>query len=134
MIKINIRYSHPEDDVLEIGFYRGEMLLHNVFCNIEGLSDDDMLEIKHEACAKFCACFPEIPLKDVLKGFESVDTQMYQFYKDTFNPRGAGRKRGKKIGKIKPTTVCFHRRVTTEEKEYLEKCLDDFRNKKKGLV
>ena len=48
--------------------------------------------------------------------------------------RGGGRKKGVKIGKTKPETTNFHRRVTIEEKEYLEQCLEDFRNKKKGLV
>ena len=46
--------------------------------------------------------------------------------------RGGGRKKGVKIGKLKPDMINFHRRVTPEEKEYLEKCLADFRNKKEG--
>ena len=31
--------------------------------------------------------------------------------------RGGGRKKGVKIGKIKPETVVFYKRVTPEEKE-----------------
>lgn len=40
--------------------------------------------------------------------------------------RGGGRKKGVKI---KPETIVFYKRVTPQEKEYLEKCLNDFRNK-----
>lgn len=132
-LSICIRYSTSEDNILEIGFYRGEALLYNVFYNLEGLSEDDLIELKKEACAKFCSVFPEILLKDVMKGFNGVDDKMYQLYKDTFNPKGAGRKAGKKIGRIKPPTVSFHRNVTPEEKEFLEKALKEFRQQKRGL-
>lgn len=48
------------------------------------------------------------------------------------NTRGGWRNGGRKKGvKIKPETVTFYRRVTPEEREYLEKCLQDFRNKNK---
>ena len=132
-LSICIRYSTPEDNILEIGFYRGEALLYNVFYNLEGLSEDELIELKKEACAKFCSVFPEISLKDVMKGFNGVDDKMYQLYKETFNPKGAGRKAGKKIGRIKPPTVSFHRNVTPEEKEFLEKALKEFRQQKRGL-
>lgn len=36
---------------------------------------------------------------------------------------------GRPLGSTKEPTVNFHRRVTPEEKEYLEKCLEDYRNK-----
>ena len=39
---------------------------------------------------------------------------------------GAGRPKGS----TKEPTVVFYRRLSPEEKEYLEKCLEDFRNKK----
>lgn len=45
-LSICIRYSTPEDNVLEIGFYRGEALLYNVFYNVEGLSEDDLIKLK----------------------------------------------------------------------------------------
>lgn len=55
MVNITIRYSTPEDDVLEIGFYRGEALLYNVFYNLEGLSEDDLIELKKNMCkVLFC--------------------------------------------------------------------------------
>lgn len=44
---------------------------------------------------------------------------------------GAGRKKGVKIGKIKPETVCFHRRVTPDEREFLIKALEEYRLKNK---
>lgn len=68
-----------------------------------------------------------------MKGFNGVDDKMYQLYKETFNPKGGGRKAGKKIGKIKPETVVFFRRVTLEEKEFLEKALKEYRQQKRGL-
>ena len=43
--------------------------------------------------------------------------------------RGGGRKKGVKIGKISDRTETFAKRITPEEKEYLLKCLEDFRNK-----
>lgn len=46
------------------------------------------------------------------------------------NPRGAGRKKGVKIGKIKPETVVFYKRVTPDAKIYLEQCYQDYLNKK----
>jgi hypothetical protein len=44
--------------------------------------------------------------------------------------RGGGRKKGVKIGRIKPETVSFHRNVTPDEKEFLEKCLAEYRANK----
>lgn len=43
--------------------------------------------------------------------------------------RGGGRKKGVKIGKISDRTEIFTKRITPEEKEYLLKCLEEFRNK-----
>lgn len=43
--------------------------------------------------------------------------------------RNGGRKKGKKVGPIKAPTVDFHRRVTPEEKELLEKYLLEIRKK-----
>lgn len=129
-MKISINYSNPEKNVLEIGFYRGETLLHNVFYDVEGLSEADLIELKKEAVAKFCACFPDIPLKSVMKGFSEVDPLMQKLYSETFNPKGAGRKTGKKIGKIKPETVVFYCRVTPEQKEILKKTLNELKKKK----
>lgn len=43
--------------------------------------------------------------------------------------RGGGRKKGVKIGKISDRTEIFTKRITPEEKEYLLRCLEDFRNK-----
>lgn len=128
-MKIAVRYYNSEDNVLEIRFLRGKTLLYNIFYNVAGLSDEELLELKKEAVAKFCTVFPDISKKDVMKGFGAVDQLMYQLYKETFDTRGgarpnAGRKKGVKI---KPATVVFARRVTPEEKEYLTKCLDEFR-------
>lgn len=132
-LRIKVEFNHIDDDgdkVLEIRFLRGETLLHNVFYDVNGLSDDTIVELKHEAIAKFCELFPEISAKDIMKGFDGVDEKMYQLYRETFNPRGAGRKKGKKIGKIKPPTVSFNRRVTQEEKEFLDECLKKYRESK----
>ena len=128
-MRVSVKYTTPDADVLEIGFYRGETLLHNMFYDIEDLNEEDLLELKKEAVAKFCACFPEIPLKSVMKGFSEVDPMMQKMYAETFNPKGAGRKTGKKIGKIKPETVVFYRRVTPEQKEILEKTLNELKEK-----
>ncbi len=40
---------------------------------------------------------------------------------------GAGRKKGVLIGPIKPATTRFNKRITFEEKEFLERCLDEYR-------
>lgn len=95
-LKISVRYSSPEPGVLEIGFYRGETLLHNIFYNIEGFDEDELLELKKEAVAMFSSCFPDVPSKEILKGFDGVDPLMYDLYKKTFNPKGAGNKKGSK--------------------------------------
>lgn len=129
-MKITVRYNSPEPDVLEIDFFRGETLLHNVFYDIEGLDDNDLFELKKEAIAKFLTVFPEIPKKDIMKGFAAVDPQIEKLYKETFNPRNAGRKAGIKIGKIKPQTVSFHRRVTSDEYKFLDEQLKKYKKKK----
>lgn len=50
------------------------------------------------------------------------------------NTRGGWRNGGRKKGvKLKPETVVFYKRVTPEEKEFLENCLADFRNRNKSL-
>lgn len=132
-MKINIECNEPETNVLEICFYRGRTLLHNVFYDIEGLNDEEILALKRESVAKFCSVFPEISAKDVMKGFGAVDEKMYKLYKETFDNRGgartnAGRKPGVKIGKIKPETIVYYRRVTKEEAEFLDKQLEIFKN------
>lgn len=128
-MKITVIYNSPQPDVLEIDFFRGETLLHNVFYDIEGLDEAELLELKKEAAAKFAAVFPEISKKDIMKGFAAVDPLMQKLYQEAFNPRNAGRKTGVKIGKIKPETVSFHRRVTPKEYKFLEKKLKEFRKK-----
>lgn len=133
MNSINIKYSYSNDDILTIKFYNDNKFIHQELCNVEGLSEDELIELKKEACAKFCSVFPDISLKDVMKGFNGADEKMYQLYKETFNPKGAGRKAGKKIGRIKPPTVSFHRNVTPEEKEFLENALKEYRQQKRGL-
>lgn len=129
-MKIEIRYNHPEEDILEIDFYRGETLLHNVFYDIEGLNEDELRELKLEAIAKFSTVFPNIAKKDIMKGFSAVDKQIEKLYQETFNPRNAGRKKGVKIGKIKPETVTYYRRVTPDEKDFLDKKLEEYRQQK----
>ncbi len=131
-MKITIEYNYPEEDVLEIDFYRGKTLLHNIFYDINGLNNNELFELKKEAVAKFCTVFPEISAKDVMKGFSAVDEKMHNLYKETFDLRGgaregSGRKKGIKIGKIKPETVVFYKRVSLEEKDFLEKALDKYR-------
>ena len=42
--------------------------------------------------------------------------------------RGGGRKKGVKIGRFSERTETFTKRITSEEKEYLLKCLEEFRN------
>lgn len=134
-MKINIVYNtnNEEPEILEIQFLRGNTLLHNVFYDISDLNPQEVSALKVEAIAKFCSCFPEIPKRDVIKGFSSVDPQMYNLYKKTFETRGgarinAGRKKGKKIGKIKAETTLFSRRVTKEEYTLLDEYLNKLRN------
>lgn len=126
-MRIKVQYSEPEANVLEISFYRGEILLHNVFYDISGSNENELIELKKEAISKFGSVFPEIPAKSIMKGFAEVDPLMEELYRQTFNKRNAGRKAGVKIGKIKPETVVFARRVTKEEKKMLEKALEKFR-------
>lgn len=83
-MKIFVRYNTPEIGILKIGFYRNETLLHNVFYDIEGLSEDEIFELKKEAIAKFGAVFPEISKKDIMKGFAGVDKKIEKLYFETF--------------------------------------------------
>lgn len=86
-IPIRIEYNNfMEDDehLLEIRFLRGNTLLHNVFYNIDGLSEKDIEELKAEAVAKFVSVFPEISFEDIMKGFDVVDNKIQQMYKETF--------------------------------------------------
>ena len=46
--------------------------------------------------------------------------------------RGGGRPAGTKTGSKTERTETFTKRITPEEKEYLEKCLIEFRQKNKG--
>ncbi len=51
-ISIRIEYNTFEEDdekILEIRFLRGNVLLHNVFYNIDGLSEDEQDKLKAEA-------------------------------------------------------------------------------------
>ena len=86
-MKIFVRYNTPENGILEIGFYRNETLLHNVFYDIEGLSEDEVFELKKEAMAKFGAVFPEISKKDIMKGFAGVDKKIEKLYFETFKEK-----------------------------------------------
>lgn len=83
-MKISVRYNTPENGILEIGFYRNETLLHNVFYDIEGLDEDEIFELKKEAIAKFGAVFPEISNKDIMKGFAGVDEKIEKLYFEAF--------------------------------------------------
>jgi len=54
-----------------------------------------------------------------------------EYTKGSGTGRGGWRGGGRPTGTTKTPTVVFYRRVTIEEKEYLEKCLEEFRNKNK---
>lgn len=97
-MKISVRYNTLENGILEIGFYRNETLLHNVFYDIEGLNEDEIFELKKEAIAKFGAVFPEISKKDIMKGFAGVDEKIEKLYFETFekNEEIKMNKRGRK--------------------------------------
>ena len=86
-ISIRIEYNTFEEDdeqILEIRFLRGNVLLHNVFYIIDGLSEDELDELKVEAVAKFLSVFPEISFEDIMKGFDGVDSKIQQLYKEAF--------------------------------------------------
>ena len=86
-IPIRIEYNTFEEDdekILEIRFLRGNVLLHNVFYNIDGLSEDEQDKLKVEAVAKLMSVFPEISFEDIMKGFDGVDSKIQQLYKETF--------------------------------------------------
>ena len=44
--------------------------------------------------------------------------------------RGGGRKKGVKIGKSSDKTETFNKRLTLDEKIYLSKCLEEYRQNK----
>ncbi len=88
-VKIKIEYNEFEEDgekVLEIRFLRGgaDNLIHNVFYNIEGLSDQEITELKKEAVAKFSSVFPELSFEEIMKGFDACDPKLRKMYKETF--------------------------------------------------
>lgn len=86
-MKISVKYNTPENGILEIGFYRNETLLHNVFYDIEGLDEGEIFELKKEAITKFGAVFPEISKKDIMKGFAGVDKKIEKLYFETFEKK-----------------------------------------------
>ena len=133
---IKIEYNVPEADVLEIRFIRGKNIIHNIFYDISGLADTDVLELKKEAVAKFCAVFPDIPLKSVLQGFKAVDPSMTE-YKQTFPHggwRGGGRPKGAKGTKKNEKTEALNQRITLEEKEILIKILKSLRSGEQNIA
>ena len=86
-IKINIKYNRFEEygeQIIEVRFLRGETLLHNVFYNIDGLSENEIDELKVEAVAKFSAVFPELSFEDIMRGFDITDTKIQQLYLENF--------------------------------------------------
>ena len=129
---IKIEYALPEEDVLKIRFMQRRNELYNVSYNISGLTNAEVLELKKEAAAKFCAVFPDVPLKSVLQGFKAVDPLMQEYYKQTF-PHGGSRGGGRPFGTLRSNKKArFTKAISEEEKIYLEKCLEDFRKKNKG--
>ena len=121
---IKIEYTLSETE-LEIRFKYRRNELYKVSYNISGLADLEVLELKKEAAAKFCAMFPDIPLKSVLQGFKAVDPSMTEYYKQTF-PHGGWRGGGRPKGTNK--TEALNQRITLEEKEILIKILKSLRS------
>lgn len=76
---------------------------------------------------------PRYTQKEVLKEWAKIDEQMKEYYK-TFDNRGGVRKgAGRKIGSLQKTpksrkTEYLGLCLTPEEKEYLKKCLEEYRN------
>ena len=126
---IKIEYVLPKEDVLEIHFKHRRNELYNVSYNVSGLSEAEVLELKKEAAAKFCAVFPDVPLKSVLQGFKAVDPLMQEYYKQTF-PNGGWRGGGRPKGTNK--TESLNQRLTPDEKEFLLLQLKNYRQKKGG--
>ena len=136
-MKIKIEYAMPEADVLEIYFKHRRDELYNVSYNISGLSDAEVLELKKEAAAKFCAVFPDVSLKSVLQGFKAVDPLMHGYYKQMFPNggwRGGGRPKGAKGKKKTKKTEALNQRITLEEKEILTKILKLLRSGERSIA
>ena len=116
MTRIKIEYDMPKADVLKIRFKYRRNELYNVSYNISGLADAEVLKLKKEAADKFCAMFPDVPLKDVLQGFKAADPLMQEYYKQTF-PHGGWRGGGRPKGTDKTETL--NQRLTPDEKKFL---------------
>ena len=128
MIKIKIEYKKIDDKSLEIRFLRGNKLIHNVFYDVSGLNEDEILELKKETAHKFCAMFPDIPLKAVLQGFKAVDPLMREYYRQMF-PHGGSRGGGRPAGNPHPErNIYFYKKVTANEKKFLSEMLKKYRS------
>ena len=136
-MQIKIRYETISDNELKIRFMHRRDELYNVSYNISGLSDAEVLELKKEAAAKFCAVFPDVPLKSVLQGFKAVDPLMQGYYKQMFPNggwRGGGRPKGAKGTKQTKKTEALNQRITLEEKEILIKILKSLRSGEQNIA
>lgn len=68
--------------------------------------------------------------KEIIKAWGEVDSRFKELYK-TLYPWGGWRKGGRPQGSKTNKTETFKKRITPDELEFLEKCLSEYRAKKK---
>jgi hypothetical protein len=108
------------ETILEVRFLRGETLLHNVFYLIDGLSKEELIDLKKEALSKFATVFPEISAKDIMLGFEACEPKIQALYEHYFSGRGGHRKNsGRPKGSKKPEAEKVKpRKISLTDDEY----------------
>lgn len=68
-IKMTSRiFIEDDEQIIEFIFKRGDIVVWNVFYNIDGLSEDDLRDLQIEVMAKFLAAMPEVSAEDILAG------------------------------------------------------------------
>lgn len=115
-----------EELLIKITYRRKELCSEKIIT--DGMSLNEVTEAKKQIISTFCKQHEEFDFKDVLLAFSKIDESMQSYYKKLYphgGYRGGGRPRGSKTER----TEYFNRAVTPDEREYLIKCLEEYRRR-----
>lgn len=123
--------NDKEQECIKIEFIHHRAV---IFSSEINATEKNVLATKLKVIDEYLQTFnPRYTQKEILKEWAKFDEQMKEYYK-TFDQRGGSRKgSGRKVGSYSngvksDRTEHFTMAINKQEKEYLKKCLEEYRN------
>ena len=131
MKRLKIEYLEKTDnrDIVAYRILLGNEILADLHLDKEKIAFQESINKKILIIENFCKEYPDISRKKAIMKLSHIDNSMIPYYKSQF-PKGGYRGGGRPVGsKRSDKTTRLNKALTQEEKDYLEKCLQEYRSR-----